>query len=148
GSILPNITFHIEKPDGTVLANFESGDIPMTTSPQWKPYGFLFTTPTDNAEIVLRLTNNAPGGIGNDLALDDITFRPCGAKVSAEIEGAGTDTVNICEGNLTAYTFLGTASALYQSPVYNWQVSTDSGATWNNIPGATDLTYLRSPVSA
>jgi gliding motility-associated-like protein len=147
-TILPNITFHIEQPDGTVLAKFESGDIPVTTSPQWNQYGFLFTTPTDNAEIVLRLTNNAPGGIGNDLALDDITFRPCGAKISAEIEGANTDTVNICEGNLTTYTFLGTASALYQSPVYNWQVSTDSGATWNNIPGATDLTYVRSPETA
>jgi hypothetical protein len=28
--------------------------------------------------VSLSLRNNAPGGIGNDLALDNITFRPCG----------------------------------------------------------------------
>ena len=146
-SILPNITFHIEKPDGTVLAGFQSGDIPVTPAPQWKQYGFLFTTPADNAIIVLRLTNNAPGGIGNDLALDDITFRPCGAKISAMIQGASSDTIDICEGNRTVYTFSGTASNLYQSPVYHWQLSTDSGANWNDIPGATDLVFHPFPVS-
>ncbi len=145
-SIRPNITFHIEQPDGTILAAFNSGDIPVTGGPEWKQYGFLFTTPANNATIVLRMSNNSPGGIGNDLALDDITFRPCGAKITAMIQG-NADTINICEGNNTQYTFSGNASAVYQSPVYQWQQSIDSGTTWNNIPGATATTYIRLPVS-
>ncbi|MFI5187317.1 MAG: gliding motility-associated C-terminal domain-containing protein [Chitinophagales bacterium] len=146
-SIKPNITFHIEKPDGTVLASFDTGDMPVTAGPEWKKYGFLFSTPVDNATIMLRLTNNAPGGYGNDLALDDISFRPCGAKISAGIQGS-SDTVNVCEGNQTVYTFSGNASSVYQSPVYHWQLSIDSGSTWNDIPGADNTTYVRLPVSS
>jgi len=143
-SIRPNITFHIEKPDGTILAVFDSGDLPVTTSPVWNKYGFLFTTPSNNATIVLRISNNAPGGYGNDLALDDITFSPCGAKITAQIDGS-SDTVNVCEGNKNVYNFSGNASSLYQNPVYQWQESKDSGTTWLDLAGATDVSYLRLP---
>jgi hypothetical protein len=106
-SIRPNLTFRIEKPDGTVLASFDSGDVPVSGSPTWLQYGFLFTTPADSAQIVLRLRNNAPGGQGNDLALDDIAFRPCGAKITAAIQNSATDTIDVCEGNMNTYTFSG-----------------------------------------
>jgi gliding motility-associated-like protein len=147
-SIRPNLTFSIEKPDGTVLASYNSGDVPVQGTPTWVQYGFLFATPADNAQILLRLRNNAPGGLGNDLALDDIAFRPCGAKISADIENYPTDTVDVCEGNMNTYTFSGNASSQYQSPVYQWQLSTDEGITWNDIPGATETTYFRSPTPA
>jgi gliding motility-associated-like protein len=146
-SIKPNITFNIEKPGGTILATFNSGDLPVTASPEWKQYGFLFTTPAGNATIVLRMTNNSPGGYGNDLALDDIGFRPCGAKITAAIQGS-IDTVDICECNVNKYTFSGNASSVYQSPVYQWQLSTDSGRNWRDIAGATTQTYQRSPTLA
>jgi len=144
-SIRPNLTFRIEKPDGTVLASFDSGDVPVSGTPTWLQYGFQFITPVDNAQIVLRLRNNAPGGQGNDLALDDITFRPCGAKITAEIQNSATDTIDVCEGNTNIYTFSGSASSQYQSPVYHWQLSTDKGTTWNDIPGATTTSYVRMP---
>ena len=148
GTIQPNLTFRIEAPDGTVLGKYDTGDIPVTSSPQWKQYGLFFTTPATNATIVLRITNNAPGGIGNDLALDDITFRPCGAKVDAGINGNGnSDTVNICTGNNSIYTFSSSISATYQDPVYRWQSSTDSGTTWQDITNATRDSYIRLPTS-
>jgi len=147
-SIMPNITFHIEQPDGTVLASYETGNIPVSPGPVWNKYGFVFTTPTNNATIVLRMTNNAPGGIGNDIALDDITFRPCGATITAHIQNNPTDTVDVCQGNINSYTFTGNASSQYQSPVYQWQLSTDQGITWSDIPGATETTYVRSPTMA
>ena len=147
-SIRPNLTFRIEKPDGTLLASFDSGDVPVQGSPTWVQYGFLFATPADNAEIVLRLRNNAPGGQGNDLALDDIAFRPCGAKITADIQDNPTDTIDVCESNMNTYTFSGNASSQYQSPVYHWQLSTDQGITWNDIPGATETRYVRSPTAA
>jgi gliding motility-associated-like protein len=144
GGIAPNITFRIEKPDGTVLKVFNTGNIPPNGA-SWTQYGFFFITPADNAVIILRMTNNAPGGIGNDLALDDITFRPCGEMVRASIQG-NTNIVDICEGNTSTYILEGNVSSNYQSPVYRWQSSTDKGKTWKDIPGATSTSYLRNPV--
>ncbi|MES1220662.1 MAG: gliding motility-associated C-terminal domain-containing protein [Bacteroidota bacterium] len=142
--IKPNVTFSIETPDGVLLQQFSTGDIYETSRPEWKQYGFYFTTPADNPIIVLRITNNAPGGLGNDLALDDITFRPCGPIIKTAIQG-NSDTVDICKGNATQYTFTGDASADYVMPSYIWQQSYDSGKTWRDIPGANTLTYLRQP---
>jgi gliding motility-associated-like protein len=144
-SIKPNITFRIETPTGQILNQFSTGDI--TLIGEWKQYGFFFTTLQDNPSIVLRMTNNAPGGYGNDLALDDITFRPCGAKVAAVIENH-TDTVDICEGNMDDFILHGEASAAYLLPVYQWQLSTDTGRTWKDIPGANTTTWVRQPTAA
>lgn len=142
--ILPNITFSIETPSGVILKQFGTGDIPQSASPEWKQYGSFFTTPLDNAVIVLRMTNNAPGGIGNDVGLDDITFRPCGAKIDAGIVG-NPDTVNICEGNTESFTITADVSAGYLAPLFQWQVSTDEGSSWVNVPGATTNTFDRLP---
>ena len=145
--IRPEIIFRIEKPDGTILAFYESGELPVTTEPQWKQYGFVFTTPPDNSPVVLRVTDTWPGGNGNDLALDDIMFQPCGPKIAAAIQG-NRDTLDVCEGDTTLYTLSANASSLYQSPVYQWQSSADSGNTWHDIVGATNDSYLRQPAIA
>ena len=147
-SIKPNITFNIETPGGVVLQTLSTGDIPVTATPEWKQYGLFFTTPSTNAVIVLRMTNNAPGGNGNDIALDDITFRPCGFKVNATIAGNVSDTVNVCEGNTNTYTLNSSVAAGYISPLFQWQVSTDKGLTWKNIPGATAFSFQRNPTLA
>jgi gliding motility-associated-like protein len=147
GGIMPNITFKIETPAGILLKEFNTGDINTTFQPEWKQYGFFFTTPSDNAKIVLRMTNNAPGGLGNDLALDDITFRPCGPTITASILG-NRDTVDVCEGNTNTYTFNAAVSSSYISPVYQWQVSTDKGETWKDIAGASTTSYQRLPSAA
>lgn len=142
--IKPNLVFSIETPSGTVLKEFATGDIPENTGPEWKQYGFYFTTPANNAEVVLRIRNNAPGGNGNDIALDDITFRPCGPKIIAEIEGYGS-LVDVCEDSSGSYTLKAEVSTGFSDPVHFWQTSPDSGRTWQDIPGATALTYQVSP---
>lgn len=142
--IMPNITFTIESPDGTILQEYSTGNIAQTGNPEWKQYGFYFTTPPDNPVIVLRMRNNAPGGIGNDLALDDITFRPCGPIITSTIQGH-SDTVDICEGNSNLYTLTGDASSAYLDPSFQWQSSIDSGKTWQDIPGANSNSYDRPP---
>ena len=149
-TILPGLVFSVETPNGTVLQSFDTGDIHVTDTPEWKEYGFSFTTPPDNPVIVLRITNKAPGGIGNDLGLDDITFRPCGARISASIVGSVDDTINVCETDTNSYEYTLSASTPsgYISPMYQWQLSTDTGATWKNIPGATTLTYQTPAVYA
>jgi gliding motility-associated-like protein len=144
--IQPNITFSIETPTGTVLQQYSTRNISEGfPNAIWKQYGFFFTTPINNPVIVLRITNNAPGGFGNDLGLDDITFRPCSsAIISATIIGS-SNKVDICEGNPYRYTMQSTVSTGFTSPSYQWQISKDSAKHWNDISGATSLTYQRQP---
>jgi gliding motility-associated-like protein len=141
--ILPNITFSIETTTGTVLKSYKTGDISMTGS--WVQYGFFFTTTASISSVVIRMTNNAPGGCGNDLLLDDITFRACGPLVTAKING-NQDSVDVCTGNNSSFVLGAKVSAGYNDPVYQWQQSLDSGVSWANISGATDTSYLRPPV--
>jgi gliding motility-associated-like protein len=145
--IQPDLTFKVETPSGTILNQFNTGGIAALPSPRWDKYGFFFTTTAGNPTIVLRITNNAPGGIGNDLALDDITFRPCGPAITSSIQGSG-DEVDLCIYNQNSYTFDGFVSAGYSNPVYQWQASADSGRTWTDIAGANTLLFVRQPTVA
>lgn len=132
--IQPNLTFNIEKTDGTVLTTYNTGPIPQQIPFNWKQYGFYFSTPVNVSKIVLRIFNNAPGGCGNDLAMDDITFRPCGPLLNASIDGGREKS--ICESDPAPQTLSCELSPGYTNPHFQWQQSIDSGATWTNIPGA------------
>ena len=93
------------------------------------------------------MTNNAPGGIGNDLALDDITFRAAGPSIDASITGYPTDTVNVCENVQMALSLDATVESCYALQVQQWQLSTDGGGSWSDIPGATSNSWSRAPSS-
>lgn len=145
--ILPNVTFKIETLSGSVLQTFKTGDIAASATPVWKQYGLFFKTPVGTNTVVIRMTNNAPGGCGNDLVLDDITFRPCGALVTVAINNTFT-TATICEGDNTSYTFSSMVAPADVNTSYQWQISTDMGINWTDISGAANSTYIRKPVSA
>lgn len=146
--INPNITFRIETTGGTVLASYNTGNIPQDNAPTWKQYGVFFQTPPSVTDVVVRITNNAAGGCGNDLALDDITFRPCGPQITTVIDATGTTTRDLCEGDPTAILLKGNYSAGYTNPVLQWQVSDNGGTSWTDIPGASSTTYLRTYTAA
>lgn len=143
-SIKPNITFSIETPSGTVLQTYNTGEINVSAAPQWKQYGFYFTTPVNAPEIVLRMVNNAQGGYGNDLALDDITFRPCGPKLTVQMNG-GLTSKEVCQEDKTSFNFNSSITSGYSNPSYQWQVSKDKGTSWIDIAGATLTSYTRLP---
>jgi gliding motility-associated-like protein len=134
----PNITFSIENTSGTVLKSYTTGDIPETGSAEWKQFGFYFTADAD--EVVIRMTNNAVGGCGNDLALDDITFRACGPKILAD---AKTSSVNnkFCEGEKGTVILNAPKPAGYLDPAYQWQVNSNDGNGWQDLTGATRTSY-------
>jgi gliding motility-associated-like protein len=140
----PNLTFKIETTTGIVLATYNTGNLQEEAVAIWRQYGLFFETPSNASTVVVRITNNAPGGCGNDIALDDITFRPCGPLVTAGINISGDTSVNICEGDTTSFLINGVYSAGYDNPVFQWQVSTNNGTTWNDIPGAVQTTYYRT----
>ncbi len=140
----PNLVFNIETTSGQVLGTYSTGDIPESSSPQWKQYGLFFTTPANTSSVVIRLTNNAPGGCGNDVALDDITFRPCGPQVDASINLNATNLDACATGSAVTATLSATVGAGYAAPRIQWQESVNNGETWVDIPGAVNTTYLFS----
>jgi gliding motility-associated-like protein len=139
--ILPNITFTIENTTGGILASYNSGDIPVTNPAKWVQYGFFFRTPNGVSSVVLRMHNNAPGGTGNDLALDDITFTPSGPKINVKITGFTTNTIHtLCNKNIVINSSVGSC---FTNNSYQWQSSTN-GTTWADVPGATNAAF--SPI--
>jgi gliding motility-associated-like protein len=126
-SIRPNISFLV---DGKEV--YASGDVPQDG--QWRTYGFSFTSPPNATKIVLSLRNNAPGGQGNDLGLDNISFQPCGPKITL-------NSLNkICAADfidLKPIIDIENPSSLS----YQWQKSEDQGLTWGNVQGATGINH-------
>jgi gliding motility-associated-like protein len=143
-SILPNIEFTIETTTGDTLGKYFTGDIPVNTSgPVWTQFGFYFKTLPGTSDVVLRMRNVAPGGCGNDLALDDITFRPCGPMINTYINNSSSDSIDICVGQPKSFTFKSSVSQGYLKPSFQWQQNID-GVGWVDIAGATDTILTRS----
>jgi gliding motility-associated-like protein len=145
--ILPDITFTIEKTDGTVLQSFDTGNIPETASPTWNQYAFYFNTPPGINTVVLKMINNAPGGNGNDIAIDDITFRPAGSSISGTVIGFPTDTVNLCYNAQPILDLSATVASCYPSQSVQWQESVDTGKTWTDMQGQTTTDLSRGPTA-
>lgn len=135
-STRPNITFSIETLDGKQLSPpYNTGDIVPTDGVEWKQYGTYFTTPGNVSTVVVKMVNNAPGGCGNDLALDDITFRACGPIIQAGFDSTtGQTGQEICEGTDAHYNIKAQVAA--NNPVLQWQVNySDKG--WVDLDGKT-----------
>ncbi|MBC7947284.1 MAG: gliding motility-associated C-terminal domain-containing protein [Chitinophagaceae bacterium] len=141
--IQPNLTFTLERTDGTVLRTYNTNNIPSLASPAWQQFGFFFTTPTNVSDVVLRIFNNSLGGCGNDLALDDITFRPCGPRLTPAIAGNTSTDLTVCEDTARSFTFDAVVSAGFNNPLYQWQQSINGGL-WTDIPGATNTSWTQS----
>jgi len=75
--LLPNITILLQTPSGKVVAHISTGELIRRNAPQWTRYQAVFTTPAIETPLNLIMIDNAPGGCGNDFALDDISFREC-----------------------------------------------------------------------
>ena len=141
--IKPNLTFKIESITGKILQQVNSGDIPSGTEKTWQQYGTFFTTPVGTDKVVLRISNNSKGGCGNDLMLDDITFRPCGPTITATVDNTVKPVVDVCENIKTSFLFSTAIPSGFSNPVIQWQISIDTGKTWKDIPGERSVNYTR-----
>jgi hypothetical protein len=75
--LLPNLNIRVQTLSGKTLAQFLTGDLPRTHEPNWTQHRAQFIVPVFETELIVSMINNAPGGCGNDFALDDITFSEC-----------------------------------------------------------------------
>ena len=145
--VYANIKFQTEFPVGTVLNSTTSGNLAVAStsvSLPWIQYGFAFTTGPGQTSADVVLINNAPGGCGNDYAVDDISLAPCGPGVSLSIVPNNT---LLCVGQAITLQSLFTSGG-YTTPQYQWQFSSDGGITWIDILGATSQNYNIASVAS
>jgi hypothetical protein len=117
--VYPNITFEV---DG--LDYYSTGNVKYTG--QWVKKGFTILTGPSQTSFTLKFFNNAPGGGGNDWALDDIAVATCFPNLSV--------TPSIFSGCANNPAYFGAVVRSYFSNYnyYKWQISTDGGSSWSN----------------
>jgi len=135
--ILPNVSFLL---DGIEITN--TGNIDQNET--WTSFGFTFTTEPGQTSLTLSLRNNAPGGFGNDLAIDNISFRACGPEAFILPE----ETTDICEDSSPLILDATIIGSQFLNPAIQWQISLDEGMTWQNISGATDINFEHTNVAS
>ena len=145
----PNITFSVEKTDGTVIQTYSTGFINETGNPEWKKYGFFFETPAGVSGVVLKMINNSGGGCGNDIAIDDITFRPCGPTILVgDANGISNRSFKICEAKDDIFELEAQVSSGFRNPAYQWQINFNDGNGWADILNASSLNYSAEILNA
>ncbi len=122
----------------------EVSTTPITNS-GWQQYGLKFVSPASYTQLIFELVNDAPGGCGNDVALDDIMFGTCDALPEVNIFSSAAG----CLGSAT--TFVATINdpaALPGAKEYQWQVANTLAGPYTAIAGATGATYTIANVTA
>ena len=114
----PNLTFNVNGYD-----YYTTGDMPYTG--QWIRKGFTYLTGPAQTSMIIYVRNNAPGGGGNDWALDDISVASCVPSISLTPNKPDT----LCRGSDDTVRFKVTA---YFNNYTEWKLekSIDGGATW------------------
>ena len=107
--VRPNIAIAL---DG--VRYYTSGD--LTYNGQWVKKGFTFLTGPAQTSFTMRYYNNAPGGGGNDWALDDISVVTC----SPEMNYGPTYNPIVCDSNTIVLT--DTVRSFFDNyTYYKWQ---------------------------
>jgi hypothetical protein len=95
----------------------------------WQQRGFVFLTGPAETSITISVRNNAPGGGGNDWALDDITLATCPPNILLTPNKPDT----LCQGADDTVRFA-ISSYVNNYTQFQLQKSTDGGVTWTS-PG-------------
>lgn len=105
----PDIQFTVINPDNeTIQASNATGEIFYSSFLDWLEYTLQFRTAPDQTSILFQLTNNAPSGCGNDLAIDDISLRFCNIQQEQSF-----DLCDLPDGSLTVGTSTYTEPGIY-----------------------------------
>jgi hypothetical protein len=121
--VRPNLTFEIDGVD-----YYSTGNILYTG--QWIRKGFTFLTGASQNSFTLKFFNNAPGGGGNDWALDDISVSTC----SPNMKYSPSNNPVVCDSNIIIIS--DTVRSFFNNYVYyKWQRSTNGGASWTDVTG-------------
>ena len=135
--VQPNLAFQINGQDyfstGNIAYTGTGGGITQQGSDSmntWVKRGFVYKTGLTETGLELLIRNNAPGGGGNDWAIDDIAFRTCNPTMTYNPSATPT----VCEANQIVIT--DTVRCYFDNYIYyKWQRSTDGGTNWTDVAG-------------
>jgi len=116
----PNLTFNINGND-----YYTTGDVLYTG--QWIKKGFTFLT--TGTQMIINIRNNAPGGGGNDWAMDDIGVATCTPNL---VLNPATPTVNVCYGDGQSLS-ADVKSFFNNYTEYTWERSSDNGVSYTPV---------------
>ncbi|MFB2117668.1 gliding motility-associated C-terminal domain-containing protein [Parapedobacter sp. 2B3] len=144
----PNVQFEIWTTSGELIVSKPTGEIPSKSNAEWLSFSLSFNT-GNHTEVMLIMRNIGPGGCGNNLAIDDIQFRPCGPELRLRPSVAVTqgNTIFLCH-EANEVTFQSDIAAGYGRPAYQWQEWTDIHAEWVDIPGAHHSSLTVGPMQS
>jgi hypothetical protein len=134
--VQPNLAFDINGTDYYTTGNIAYAGIYPTTQAgsdstnTWVKRGFTYLTGLSQSSLTLTIRNNAPGGGGNDWALDDISLATCLPNMNY------SPSLNppVCDSNML--TIKDTIRSYFNNYAnYLWQRSTNNGTTWTDIAG-------------
>lgn len=128
--IKPRVRFSISY--NNITEGASTGDIDYGSPTSWLQKTLVFTVPANITSITLKMTNENPGGNGNDIGIDDITFRACGPLVTSSVENLAN--IQVCQGGI--FNLNADVSNGYDEPSFQWQQY--NGTSWVNIPTATN----------
>src|SRR5580698_2616121 len=114
----PNLTFNINGYDYYTTGN-------MNYTGQWIQKGFTYETGPMQTSMVINIRNNAPGGGGNDWAIDDIGVATCSPNMILTPNKPDT----LCVGADDTVRFQ-VNSFFNNYTQWQLQQSTDGGTTW------------------
>ncbi|RYY44418.1 MAG: T9SS type A sorting domain-containing protein, partial [Chitinophagaceae bacterium] len=124
-----------------IITEISTADIVSNT---WQQYGLKFVAPASYTQLIIELINDANGGCGNDLVLDDIMFGTCDPTPVVS-----TSVVSGCMGGPADFTStISDPTAIGGTVQYQWQVASAAAGPWANIAGATAANYTIPAVAA
>jgi len=140
--VQPNLAFDINGTDYYTTGNIAyAGIFPTTQAGSdstniWVKRGFTYLTGAAQTALTLTIRNNAPGGGGNDWALDDIALATClpNMQYSPSLNPA------TCQNNPSLVINDTVRSYFNNYSNYKWQRSTDGGSTWTDVTSAASNT--------
>jgi trimeric autotransporter adhesin len=114
---------------------YSSGDVLYTG--QWVKKGFTYRTGPTETQMIINIRNSAPGGGGNDWAIDDIAVATCTPNLNL-FPGPNANT---CYGNqVDIYSEI---KSFFDNYIYaSWEKSTNGGATWTSTGFIDTLNYI------
>ncbi|MBL7699220.1 MAG: T9SS type A sorting domain-containing protein [Chitinophagaceae bacterium] len=127
--ILPRLQLIVESYniDGsfTQLSSMVSADIPQSATPTWVMISGTIYLPVSVTAVRYRVINNATGGCGNDVAIDDITFSQCAPSI---LPITGLELKGSNENNAVSLNW----SARHDNEIVSFEVEKSvDGRTWS-----------------
>ncbi len=100
--------------------------ISIDNDEKWHRVGFTFVTKDPpGGKVVIAVRNRAPGGNGNDLAMDNFQFRPCGPTLELNNPGlcSASDVISYKPKGKT-----------FRKPFYRWVIIPCNGSDCITLP--------------